>query len=107
MIDLNRVIGIDEIHADYRAWTTKEFFNYRRTKLGFIEVEHWKYTELVENIKNGKVAVFPISTDVSMEEVVNTNKLGLQVYLLQYKKWKELKEKYIADAVEVQEETEQ
>lgn len=99
-MDLFRVIGIEDIY-DYRLWSTKEFFNYRRTKLGFLEVEHWKYTELVENIKDGKVAVFPISKDVRMEEVINTSKLGLQVYLLQYKEWKELRESYIKDCVEV------
>lgn len=99
-MDLFRVIGIEDIY-DYRLWSTKEFFNYRRTKLEFLEVEHWKYTELVENIKDGKAAVFPVSASVRMEEVINTSKLGLQVYLLQYREWKELRESYIKDCVEV------
>ena len=105
-MDLFRIIGLEDIY-DYRLWSTKEFFNYRRTKLGFLEVEHWKYTELVEGIKNGKVAVFPVSADVRMEEVINTSKLGLQVYMVQFKAYKELKKHYIADAVEGQTDTEQ
>lgn len=99
-MDLFRVIGIEDIY-DYRLWSTKEFFNYRRTKLGFLEVEHWKYTELVENIKDGKAAVFPVSASVRMEEVINTSKLGLQVYVVQYKEWRKLRESYIKDCVEV------
>lgn len=105
-MDLFKVIGLEDIY-DYRLWSTKEFFNYNCTKLRFLEVEHWKYTELVESIKNGKAAVFPVSADVRMEEVINTSKLGLQVYTIQFKAYKELKKHYIADAVEVQEETEQ
>lgn len=99
-MDLFRVIGIEDIY-DYRLWSTKEFFNHRRTKLGFLEVEHWKYTELVENIKDGKAAVFPVSASVRMEEVINTSKLGLQVYVVQYKEWRKLRESYIKDCVEV------
>ena len=96
---LFRVTGLEDIYG-YRLWSTKEFFNYRCTKLGFLETEHWKYAELVEGIKNGKVAVFPVSADVRMEEVINTSKLGLQVYMIQFKAYKELKKHYIADAVE-------
>ena len=104
-MDLFRVIGIEDIY-DYRLWSTKEFFNYRRTNIRFLEVEHWKYTELVENIKEGKVAVFPISLDVRMEEVINTYKLGLQVYMIRFSAYKELKKRYIASAVEGLEDTE-
>lgn len=103
---LFRVIGIENIY-NYRLWSTKEFFNYRYTKFRFLEVEHWKYTELVENIKNGKVAVFPVSANVRIEEVINTSKLGLQVYMIQFKAYNELKKHYIADAVEQHRDTEQ
>ena len=105
-MDLWKVIGIEDIY-DYRLWSTKEFFDYSCTKRRFLEAEHWKYTELVEGIKNGKAAVFPVSADVRMEEVINTSKLGLQVYMVQFKAYKELKKHYIADAVEGQTDTEQ
>ena len=98
-MELFRVTGIENIY-NYRLWSTKEFFNYRYTKFRFLEVEHWKYAKLVEGIKNGKVAVFPVSANVRMEEVINTSKLGLQVYMIQFKAYNELKKHYIADAVE-------
>ena len=102
------VKNIDKMSQWHKVETTRGFFDrFGGSRYKFLYLTDWEYTELVENIKNGKVAVFPISLDVSMEAVINTNKLGLQVYLLQYKEWKELKEKYIADAVEVQEDTEQ
>lgn len=101
MIHLNRVIVIDDIYAYYRAWTTKEFFECKNNRIMFLYTEVWEYAELIENIKNGKVAVFPVSASVRMEEIVNTKRLGLQVYVVRHKEWKELRESYIKDCVEV------
>lgn len=107
-MDLWKVKNIDKMSEWHKVESTRGFFDrFGGSRYNFLYLTDWEYMELVENIKNGKVAVFPISTDVRMEEVINTNKLGLQVYLLQYKKWKEFKEKYIADVVEVQTDTEQ
>ena len=107
-MDLWKVKNIDKMSEWHKVESTRGFFDrFGGSRYNFLYLTDWEYMELVENIKNGKVAVFSISTNVRMEEVINTNKLGLQVYLLQYKEWKELKEKYIADAVEVQTDTEQ
>lgn len=104
-MDLWEVKNIDKMAEWHRTESTRGFFDrFGGSRYNFLYLTNWEYTGLVENIKNGKVAVFPVSKDVRMEEVINTSKLGLQVYLLQYKEWKELKEKYIADVVEVQEE---
>ena len=107
-MDLWKVKNIDKMSEWHKVESTRGFFDrFGGSRYSFLYLTDWEYMELVENIKNGKAAVFPISTDVRMEEVINTNKLGLQVYLLQYKKWKEFKEKYIADVVEGQTDTEQ
>lgn len=104
---LARVINIDAITAYYRPYSTKAFFSSKYNNYFFSEDEHWEYAELVENIKDGKVAVFSISTDVRMEEVINTSKLGLKVYIVRFRDYKELKKHYIAAAVEGLTDTEQ
>ena len=107
-MDLWKVKNIDKMSELPKVESTRGFFDrFGGSRYNFLYLTDWEYTELVENVKNNKVAVFPISTDASIEAVINTNKLGLQVYLLQYEKWKEFKEKYIADVVEVQTDTEQ
>ena len=107
-MDLWKVKNIDKMSEWHRMESTRGFFDrFGGSRYKFLYLTNWEYMELVENIKNGKVAVFPISTDVRMEEVINTSKLGLQVYMIQFHAYKELKKHYLADAVEVQEETEQ
>ena len=96
------VKNIDKMSEWHKVESTRGFFDrFGGSRYKFLYYTDWEYTEQVENIKDGKVAVFPISKDVSMEAVINTSKLGLQVYLLQYREWKELRESYIKDCVEV------
>lgn len=102
------VKNIDKMSQWHKVESTRGFFDrFGRSVYNFLYPADWEYMELIENIKDGKVAVFPISLDVRMEEVINTSKLGLQVYLVQFRDYKEIKKHYIAAAVEVQEETEQ
>ena len=98
---LHKVININEISVNHRLWTTKEFFSYAFAKFNFFDTEVWEDTELMENIKNGKVAIFPVSKSTRMEEVINTSKLGLQVYLVPHKEYRKLRESYVQDCVEV------
>ena len=100
-MDLWEVKNIDKMSQRHKVETTREFFDrFGGSRYNFLYPADWEYTELVENIKDGKVAVFPISLDVRMEEVINTSKLGFQVYMIQFSAYRELKKRYIADAVE-------
>ena len=101
MMYLHKVININEISDGYRLWTTKEFFSYASAKFKFLDTEVWEYTELIENIKKGKVAIFSVSKNTRMEEVINTSKLGLQVYVVPHKEYRKLRESYVLDCVEV------
>ena len=100
-MNLWEVKNTDKISPWHKVETTRGFFDrFGGSRYNFLYPADWEYTELAENIKDGKVAVFPVSLDVRMEEVINTSGLGLQVYMMQFRAYKEFKKRYIADAVE-------
>lgn len=75
---------------------TKSFINYTKNYTTLETMEIKKAFNLVES---GKIAIFPVYQNQNTGVIYNHIKLNIDCYLLPYKEYKKLKEKYIDSLV--------
>ena len=76
--------------------SSKAFFNYT----GFCErVENMTEKKLFDGVQSGKIAIFPVYENQNTNIILWHYQNNFDCYLLPYKEYKKLKEKYIDSLV--------
>lgn len=75
---------------------SKSFIEYTKNNVTIETMEIKKAFNLVEN---GKIAIFPVYQNQDTSIIYNHIKLNIDCYLLPYKEYKKIKEKYIDSLV--------
>jgi hypothetical protein len=86
--------------TNYRAYTTKDFFNRRFLSSACIETVYYgnnykpNMVYIQEKIARDKLVIFPVSSVIFMDEVFRYLEMGFIVWFMKAKDYKQFKKDY-------------